>query len=118
MERVSVYLDRKDPMPAEFKAYMAQVFASLDENPRKLLLSIDARNEKGAEVSIDLVEGEPVFVISGRRSVKANFRGRWLAEHPVPLAIRKGRICLVLEPASGNRVRVRRPSLLERIYMI
>lgn len=116
MERVSVYLDRKDPIPAEFKAYMAQIFASLDENPRKLLLYIDVRNEKGAEVSIDFVDGEPVFVVSGRRSVKANFRGRWLAEHSVPVVPRKGRIRLILEPTSANRVRVRSLTLFERIF--
>ena len=114
MERVSVYLDSKNPMPAEFKAYMAQVFVSLDENPRRLLLSIDARNEKGAEVSIDLVDGEPVFAVAGRRSAKANFRGRWLAEHPVPFVLRNGRARLVLEPTTANRVRVRLPSLVER----
>ncbi len=116
MERVSVYLDRKDPKPADFKAYMAEVFASLDENPRRLLLSIDARNDNGAEASIDLVEGEPVFRVFGRRSAHANFRGRWLAEHPVPFVLKKGRAKLVLEPTTANRVRVRSLTLFERIF--
>ncbi len=116
MERVGIYLDRKDPMPAELKAYMAQVFASLDEKPRKIFLEIDAKGEKEADVSIDLVDGEPVFSVEGHRSVRGSYRGRWLAEHPVPLVLRKGRTRLVLEPTTGNRVRVRLPSLFERLF--
>ncbi len=116
MERVRIYLNREDPTPGEFKSCMAEVFASLDENPRRLLLFIDAGNEKGAEVSIDLTDGEPVFRVEGRRSAHASFRGRWLAEHPVPLVLRKGRVRLVLEPTTGNRVRVRFPTLAERIF--
>ncbi len=107
MEHAAVYLDRRDPHPAEFKAYMAQIFASLDACPRKLLLVIDARNEGNAKVSVDLVDGEIVFSVDGHRSVHASFRGRWLAEHPVPLVLRGGRVRLLLEPASGNRVRIR-----------
>ena len=103
--------DRADPHPAELKAYMAQVFASLDERPRALDLEIDAANERGASVSIDLSEGEPVFCVEGHRAVRADFRGRWLAEHPVPLVLRRGRCRLVLEPTSGNRVRVRLPRI-------
>ena len=116
MERALVRTDRADPHPAELKAYMAQVFASLDERPRALLLDIDVANERGASVSIDLVDGEPVFIVDGHKGVKANFRRRWLAEHPVPLVLRRGRCRLVLEPTTRNRVRVRLPTIAEIIF--
>ena len=115
VERVSIYLDREDPMPAEFKACIAKVFSSLDEKPRRLFLLIDARNRKGAGVSVDFVDGEPVFMVEGRRAVHASLRKRWLAEHVVPLVLHGGIARLVLEPTSGNRVRVRPPSFFERV---
>lgn len=117
MEKVSVYTDRDDPSPAELKGYMAEVFADLDANPRKLMLSLDVHNNRGSVVKIDMKDGEPVFVIEGRPPVAADFRGRWIAEHPVPLVLPEyGRMKLVLEPVDANRVRVRRPTWKERLF--
>jgi len=117
MEKVSVYTDRDDPSSEELRKYMAEVFADLDANPRKLMLSIDACNNKGAAVSIYMKDGEPYFKVEGHAPAEADFRGRWIAEHPVPLALPgKGRMKLVLEPVDANRVRVRRPTWKERVF--
>ena len=117
MEHVTLWTDRDDPSPGELKGYFAELFASLDADPRPLLVTVDVRNDRRSLVSIDYVGGEPVFMIEGRRPVKANFRGRYLAEHPVPLAFpRRGTMKIVIEPTSGNRVKVRRPTFMERIF--
>lgn len=116
MEKVTLRTDRDDPSPAELKGYFAEVFASLDANPRRMLLTVDVRNDRRTRFEIDLEKGEPVFRAEGHPSVRANFRGRWLAEHPVPLALpRFGTMKLLLEPTTANRVKVRRAPLLRRL---
>ena len=114
MDRASIRLNWDKPSPEEFRSCLAKVFASLDERPRKLTATIDTRNRAGAVFSIDIEKGEPVFVKDGKDAVKGNFRGRWIAEHPVPLLLpNNGRMKLVFEPADANRVRVRMPKLTE-----
>ena len=103
-----VRADPSDPSPASLGRFFAEVFASLDERPRRLRLTLDVRNDRGAGVSIGLERGEPVFSVDGYASVRTPLRGRWLAEHPVPMAVpKKGLLRLVLEPVDANRVRVR-----------
>ena len=114
MERASITADPESPSPHELRRYLAEVFASLDERPRKLYLSIDVSGAGAAEVSIDLEDGEPVFRIEGQKSARCRLGRRYLAEHPVPFALRGGFAALVLEPISGNRVRVRLPRISER----
>ncbi len=87
--------------PAELKNQFAAVFAEMDANPRPLKLTLT-----GVEgFTIDLVDGEPVFLTADERA-EACFRRRWLAEHEVPLRLRSG-MKLKLLPTSGNRVKVR-----------
>ncbi len=116
-ERVTVRTDRDDPSPVELRAYVAELFAAMDERPRQMFVRFDLRNDRRTGFSIDIVDGEPVFLSDDGREAKASFRGRWLAEHPVPLRLSRF-LCttLVMEPAGGNRVRVRRPTLAERIF--
>ena len=117
MEKVFLKIDPDDPSPAELRGYFADVFAALDERPRKIMLSVDASNDRHARVAIDFEKGEPVFAIEGNGSVRAEFRGRWLAECPMPILLpRFRRTKFVLEPAGGGRIRVRRPRILERIF--
>ena len=116
MERASITADPDSPSPHELRHYLAEVFASLDERPRKLYLTIDARGAGAAEVSMDLEDGEPVFRIEGQKPAKCRLRRRYFAEHPVPLVLRGGCAAFVLEPTTGNRVRVRMPTLFERIF--
>ena len=88
-ERVTVRTVRDDPSPDELKAYFAQLFAAMDERPRRMFVRFDLRNCGGTSFSVDLEGGEPVFRTDDGREAKACFRGRWLADHPVPLRLRK-----------------------------
>lgn len=117
MERVSICVDWDDPSPEELKGYFAEIFVSLDERPRPLLLSVATKNDTGTRFAVAMREGEPVFTASDGRSVKASFRGRWIALHPSPLEFSfYGKTRLVLEPAQGgNRVKVRKATFLERL---
>ena len=116
-ERVTVRTVRDDPSPGELKAYVAALFAAIDGRPRRMFVEFDLRNRRGTAFSIDLAGGEPVFRTDDGREAKASFRGRWLAEHPVPLRMSGTRVtALVMEPAGGNRVRVRKPTFAERIF--
>ena len=118
MEQVTVTIDRDDPSPVELKGYMAALFASLDERPRPLMVKMDVRNDRRAGVSIDLEEGEPVFRIEGQRPAKADFRGRYIAGHKVPLKLPRFGTCrLVMEPVDANRVKVRKATFLERLLV-
>lgn len=77
----------------------AAVFAEMDANPRPVEV------KALADFEIGLDRGEPVFTCGGE-SLRANFRGRWLAEHPVPLRVRAGdRLGFV--PTTANRVKCR-----------
>ena len=106
-EAVEIHVDDADPRPRDVARLFAEVFASLDAFPRKLVLRVFAANSRGAAVSVDMAEGEPVFCVEGRRSFAASFRRRWIAEHAVPLVFPKsGFMALRLSPTSGNRVRV------------
>ncbi len=117
MEKVTVRTDRDDPSPAELRGYFAEILADLDACPRPLMVSLDVRNDRNSRVSIDMEEGEPVFRIEGRSAARANYRGRYMAEHPVPLELPLfRRFKMVFEPASANRVRVRLPTLFERLF--
>ncbi len=116
MEKVTVTIDRDDPSPVELKGYMAALFASLDERPRPLMVKLDVRNDRRSRVSIDFKDGEPVFCIEGQHPARADFRGRYVAEHEVPLVLpRFGVRRLVMEPVDSNRVKVRKPTLFERL---
>ena len=96
--------------PMAFRGFFAEVFAGLDAVPKRTVMKL----LRGG-VSVDLVEGEPCFVAPDGSRAQANFRGRWLAEHPVPLALRAGdRLTFV--PTTGNRVKVRKSTLRERFF--
>lgn len=97
---------RPDPSavdPARLVSLFAEVFASLDAFPRPVEVTLDLGGAEG--FALDCVAGEPVFSRAGAVCA-ASFRRRWLAEHPVPLAL--GRTTrLRFEPTHANRVRVR-----------
>ena len=86
--------------PEEFRDFFAGVFSELDANPREMKVKVFG---KGLE--IDLVDGNPVFTAGGK-SARADFRRRWLAEHPVPARLGRTSVFTFL-PTSGNRVKVR-----------
>ena len=78
----------------------AEVFADLDAYPRPVTFPVYAGG-----FTLDLVDGEPRFTHGGA-AAQANFRGRWLAEHPVPLTLKR-KAAFSLVPTTGNRVKVR-----------
>ena len=82
------------------KAQFAEVFADLDAVPRPVRFPVRAEG-----FTLDLVDGEPRFE-RGKTAAQANFRGRWLAEHPVPLTLKR-KATFALAPTTGNRVKVR-----------
>ena len=86
--------------PEEYRAFFAEVFAALDATPRTTKVKVF-----GEGLTIDLVDGNPVFKTAGG-SVKANFRLRWLAEHPVPVELGRNSV-FTFVPTTGNRVKVR-----------
>ena len=86
--------------PEEYRAFFAEVFAVLDATPRMMKVKVF-----GEGLTIDLVDGNPVFKTAGG-SAKADFRLRWLAEHPVPIALGKKSV-FTFVPTTGNRVKVR-----------
>ena len=86
--------------PDDYRVFFAEVFAALDESPRTIKVKVS-----GEGLVIDLVDGNPVFAVEGALA-KADFRNRWLAEHPVPT--RLGRTAVfTFVPTTGNRVKVR-----------
>ena len=86
--------------PKEFRDFFAEVFAMMDAEPvsRKFRVSSDG-------LEIDFAGGNPVFRI-GAQAVDADFRGRWLPEHPVPVKL-SGQSVFSFVPTTGNRVKVR-----------
>ena len=86
--------------PEEYRAFFAEVFAALDESPRMMKVKVF-----GEGLTIDLVDGNPVFKTADGFA-KADFRLRWLAEHPVPLVLRKKSV-FTFVPTTGKRVKVR-----------
>ena len=118
MERLAIRIDRTDPDARALRGYFAEVFASLDAQPRRVELSVDAANDSRARVEIDCLGGDVVFRVEGRPEARTSFRGRWLAEHPVPLTFpASGRCHLILTPTTGNRVKVRCATVLERLFL-
>ena len=94
----------------EFKAFFAEVFARLDAVPKRLVVKL----LKGG-CTVDISMGEPRFTAADGACAQAAFRGRWLAEHAVPLTLLAGdRLTFV--PTTGNRVKVRRATVWERIF--
>ena len=116
MEYARIAVDPFEPSCEALRGYYAEVFVSLDERPRKLLLTVDVRNSKGERFAIDFERGEPVFVSNSGRAA-SSFRNRYIAEHPVPLQLpTRGAAVFVLTPASGNRVKVKKAIFFERVF--
>lgn len=106
-DRATVRLDPSAPSAAFFRACFAEILASLDERPRRLLVEVHAANAASAAVSVDFADGNPVFRV-GDETAPADFRRRWLPEHPVPLVFDLRRpVRLLFVPTSGNRAKVR-----------
>lgn len=88
--------------PEDFRDFFAAVFARLDARPHATGVRFKAH-----DLEIDIANGNPVFIVGETRCV-ADFRGRWLPEHPVPLRFHGPEThALRFVPTTGNRVKVR-----------
>ena len=116
MERVSVTVNRREPSCEALRHYFAEVFSSLDERPRQILVTLDVRNDAGVKFAIDFLRGE-LSLCASAASFPVPLRKRYIPEHPVPFELPvSGVTKFVMTPTSGNRVRVRRANFFERIF--
>ena len=104
-EPVRVRVDPDDPRPADIAGYLAEVARSLDASPRRLRVVFDGRNAANRAISLDLESDRRLRVsVDGHRPRALDLRGRWIADHPVPLDLR--RAVLYVKPVDANRFRV------------
>jgi len=88
--------------------FFAEVFAALDAKPRTVEVEIDFSEAFVDEpVMLDFEKGEPVFRQEGVNAAHGKFRGRWLAEHDVPLTLSLKSTRFRLDPTDDNRIKVR-----------
>ena len=117
-ERATIRIDPGDPSPEFLRRCFAAVFASLDERPRRLVVDVHAENELGADVLMSFVDGNPVFIVGDRGIAAADFRRRWIAEHPVPLVFGRRRpLRLFMAAVDANRVKVRKARFWDRLQL-
>ena len=89
--------------PEDYRRLFAEVLSELDAHPRRTGVKV-----WGAGLTVDFEDGNPVFKMAGEKSVKGDFRRRWLPEHSVPLVFRtNGPTVIRLVPTTGNRVKFR-----------
>jgi hypothetical protein len=116
MEKVTVRIDDKNPSSKDVASYFAQIFSALDENPRRLSVTVISATPESKLVSIDFSnDGKIVFSVGTEDSTIADFRSRWIAEHEVPFVFKRRKTRLFFHPAEGNRVKVGNATFLARI---
>ena len=102
---VQVRVDPADPRPEAIAGYFAEIAQRLDEHPQRMRVVVDGRNERNLAIALDLLPDRRMRVeVEGRRPKIFSLRSRWIADHPVPLALR--RAVLYVEPVEANRFRV------------
>ena len=84
---------------------LAEIAKRLDERPERMRIVFDGRNVRKRAISLDVETDHALRVtVEGHRASRVNLRGRWIPDHPVPLAL--GRRVLFVEPVDANRFRV------------
>lgn len=102
---VRVVADPDDPRPGDICGYLAEIARRLDERPERMRVVFDGRNSADRAIALDLgADGELRVSVEGRRAKGVDLRGRWIADHPVPLPLE--RAVLYVDPVDGNRFRV------------
>ena len=122
MEYAHIFPNPATPPQEDLRGSFLLIFASLDERPRTLFVTIHPFADFDGCVSVRMESGEPVFIAqsaAGIISVRGAFSRRWIAEHPSPLVIPVRRtLTLVLDPdpdPGSSRIKVRPPTLVERL---
>ena len=102
---VRVVVDPEDPKPSDIAGYLAEIAKRLDERPERMRIVFDGRNVRKRVISLDVETDHALRVtVEGHRARRVDLRGRWIPDHPVPLAL--GRRVLFVEPVDANRFRV------------
>lgn len=102
---VRVVVDPDDPRPRDIAAYLAEIARHLDERPERLRIVFDGRNRSNRAIALDLdPDGTLRVSVDGQSSHALDLRGRWIADHDVPLDLR--RAVLYVQPVDANRFRV------------
>ena len=86
---------------AEIAAYLAQIAARLDERPEPMRIVFTV--PPGTQLDLRK-DGRFVVRVPGSRPKTLDLRRRWIADHPVPLALHHA--VLYADPVDANRFRV------------
>ena len=102
---VRVTVDPDDPAPASVAGCLAEIARRLDAHPEPMRVVFDGRNVRNRAIALDIDPDRALRVsVEGRRPHRLDLRGRWIADHPVPLDLR--RAVLYIKPVDDNRFRV------------
>lgn len=102
---VRVVVDPDDPTPADIGGYLAEIARRLDARPERMRIAFIGHTERNRALSLDLeADGALRVEVDGHRAHRVDLRRRWIAEHPVPLSLR--RVVLYVDPVDANRFRV------------
>ncbi len=102
---VRVVVDPDDPTPEAICGYLAEIARRLDAQPERMRIVFDGRNAAGRAIGLDLDSDRALRVsVERHRPKRVDLRGRWIADHPVPLSLT--RAVLYVEPVDANRFRM------------
>ncbi len=98
---VTVTIDEADPQPEVVAGYLAEIAVRLDERPERMRIRFNA--PPGITLDLD-PDGRLAIRAEGAKPHLFSLRGRWIADHPVPFALRNA--VLYVDPVDANRFRV------------
>ncbi|MGN0846992.1 MAG: hypothetical protein ACI4RA_06365 [Kiritimatiellia bacterium] len=102
---VHVVVSPEAPSPTEIAGYLAEIARRLDARPERMRIVFDGRTARNLAIQLDLEpDGALRVSVEQHRSKRVDLRGRWIADHPVPLSLR--RAVLYVDPVDANRFRV------------
>lgn len=112
---VRITVDPANPDPQVLASYLAEVAQRLDERPERMRVVVNAANFAGKDIFLDWEKDRRIAVhVEGEPVARLDLRGRWIPDHPVPLALqRRSRLLrkarprvLYVDPVDANRFRV------------
>lgn len=102
---VRVKVDPDDPSPEAIGGYLAEIAQRLDARPERMRIVFDGRTAQKHALALDVGADRALRIsMDGGRPHRLDLRARWIADHPVPLDLR--RAVLYVEPVEANRFRV------------
>lgn len=100
-----VIVDPEYPHIDDICGYFAQIAGRLDEQPERMRIVFDGRNASDRAIVLDIDNDGALRVSVGEEdSKRVDLRGRWIADHPMPISLT--RAVLYVEPVDSNRFRV------------